>query len=58
MDLDSFFALKSLEERFDFDDSNTLKESWFLISTRFSPYFDSLSAAKMISDMISSEILV
>ena len=64
MDLDRFFDLKSLRERLkrNFDDSKLFfhfeRKFWFLISTRFSPYFDSLSAANMISDMVSSEILV
>ena len=65
MDLDSFFAFKSLRERIkrDFDDSKlfffTCKESFrFLIYTRRTAYIDSLSAASMISDMARSEISV
>ena len=64
MDLNSFFALKSLRERLkrDFDDSKpiifTCRESfWFLISTRCA-HFDSQSAANMISDILTSEISV
>ena len=65
MDLNSFFALKSLPKRLkrDFDDPKliflTCKEIFrFLISTRCSAYFDSLSAGNMIYDIVSSEISV
>ena len=65
IDLDSFFALKSLRERLkgDFDDSKliffTSGESFsFLISTCCSAHFDSQSGANMKSDMFRSEISV
>ena len=65
MDLDGFFALKSLRERLkrDSDDSKliffTCKESFrFPISTRCSAHFHSYSAANMISGIVRSEISV
>ena len=65
IDLDSFFALKSLRERLkgDFYDSKliffTSGESFsFLISTCCSAHFDSQSGANMKSDMFRSEISV
>ena len=65
IDLDSFFALKSLRERLKRDLNIlsslffTCRESFrFLISTRCSANFDSQSAANMISDIVRSEISV